>query len=107
MLRHNLNLYSNIELNDHSYHNIEYTEIPSITKNQKKDNLLEIKKKEQEFYENNTPLQGFWKIITGKGPLSFTDHLVHDIPSIYTEAYLDQYTKNEYKSTDISTKKSN
>ena len=45
--------------------------------------LKEVTKKADEFFNINTPWQGFWKIITGRGPYDFTDHIAHDIPSIY------------------------
>ena len=54
------------------YHRIENINLeddffsqPLFTKKQFKKETI---KKGDKFFEENTPWQGFWKIITGKGP---------------------------------------
>ena len=92
------------ERNDmRNHHYVEYTELDSHMTTDSATNeiigdLEQVKKNGDKFFEENTPWQGFLKIIKGQGPYTCSDQLVHNIPSIYTEMYLEQF--ESYKDKD-------
>jgi len=85
-----------------THHCVEYTELEShMTTNTDSNNIIsdlkKVKNNGDNFFEENTAWEGFLKIIKGQGPYTCTDQLVNDIPSIYTDMYMEQFESSKDK----------